>query len=216
MFRLEHPFWLIALILVPLLPGDPLYDHPDNAIFNPGGQIVGYKNYILVSRTNTVHVDVDEASTDRLVQALGLTEDRYVAGDPGVTAGRVVGVAPIQADIILGGVLILNRIAINIEPGATTADVVAAINAQSKPTGITASLDAQGRLVLDYQVNESVNLTSPFVERGWGWGATRLPETPNDDQARHSCRSGTAVRRLSGRRGRPGGHRHPATRRSCY
>lgn len=159
-----------GLILVPLLPGDPLYNDPDNAIYKDGN-IVGYKNYILAERTNTVHVEVDQASTDLLVAALGLTEDRYVSGDPGATAGRVVGVSEIGSDIIHGGVLILNHVVINIAAGATPADVVAAINAQSTPTGINASIDGQGRLVLDYAVNQSVNTTSAYVDLSQSYGS---------------------------------------------
>ena len=57
-----------GLILVPLLPGDALYNHPDNAIYAPDGvTIIGYNNFIIASRTDTVHVEIGVGSTDTLV-----------------------------------------------------------------------------------------------------------------------------------------------------
>ena len=156
-------------ILVPLLPGDPLYNDPRSAI-TVGGQVVGYNNFLVASRTNTVHVDIGRSSTDSLISALGLAEDRYTAGDAGFTVGRVTGSAPV-GDVAEGGVILLNNRPIEIAPGSDAADVVAAINANTKHTGVTASLDAQGTLVLDYRANESINVVSPFVDLSQAYGS---------------------------------------------
>ena len=158
-----------GLIMVPLLPGDPLYNHPDNAI-RVGGQVVGYNNFILASRTNTVHVDISRSSTDSLVAGLGLAEDRYTAGDAGFSVGRITASAPI-GNIANGGVLILNNRPIEIAAGATSADVVNAINAKSAYTGVTASVDGTGTLILDYLANESINTTSSFIDLSQSYGS---------------------------------------------
>ena len=159
-----------GMILVPLLPDDPLYDHPDNAIV-VNGQTVGYNNFLIASRTDTVHVDIARSSTDSLVAALGLAEDRYTVGDPGVTAGRVTGLAPIGPAIADGGVLIINDTAIDIRAGASAAEVVAAINAVSVTTGVSASIDGANHLVLDYAAGESRNTTSPFIDLSQSYGS---------------------------------------------
>lgn len=154
-----------GLVMVQILPGDPLYNDPRSA--NGHG---GYNNFILASRTNTVHVDIARSSTDSLISALGLAEDRYTAGDQGFAVGRITGSAPV-GDTADGGVIILNNQAINIARGATAADVVTAINAVSANTGVTASLDGTGRLLLDYQANESVNTTSSFIDLSQSYGS---------------------------------------------
>jgi Ca2+-binding RTX toxin-like protein len=157
-------------ILVPLLPDDPLYNHPDNAI-KVNGDVVGYNNFIIASRTDTVHVDIAASSTDSLVAALGLREDRYTVGEPGAQSGRVTGLAPIGAGLADGGVLILNRTVIEIRPGATIAEAVAAINAVSATTGVTASLSSANELILDYAVGESHNTISPFIDLSQSYGS---------------------------------------------
>jgi len=159
-----------GMIMVPLLPGDPLYNHPDNAIY-AGNTVVGYNNFILASRTNSVHVDIARSSTDALVAAIGLSEDRYTAGDPGFVVGRVTANTPISPDIAEGGVLILNTVAINIARGATTADLLAAINANTHSTGVSASVDGSNRLVLDYAANQSRNTVSPFIDLSQSYGS---------------------------------------------
>ena len=156
-------------ILVQLLPGDPLYNDARSAI-KVGGQVVGHNNFLVASRTNTVHVEIGRSSSDTLISALGLTEDRYTAGDAGFTVGRVTGSAPV-GDVAEGGVILLNNRAIEIAPGSDAADVVAAINADTKHTGVTASLDAQGTLLLDYRANESINVVSPFVDLSQAYGS---------------------------------------------
>ena len=160
-----------GMILVPLKPDDPLYNHPDNAIV-VGSQTVGYNNFIIASRTDTVHVDISTSSTDSLVEALGLREIRYKVGDAGVTNTSVTGSAPIGSAIVNGGVLIVNKTAIDIASGATAADVVAAINAVSTTTGVSASLSNTNRLVLDYAAGESRNTISPFIDLSQSYGST--------------------------------------------
>ena len=157
-----------GLVLVPILPGDELYNHPDNAIPGAPGQ---FNNFFIASRSNTVHVDIGVSSTDTLVAALGLNEDRYTTGDPGVRAATVTGDQPISADIAKGGVLLLNNVAINIARDATQADVIAAINAQSQTTGVTAATDAGNHLVLTFAAGESTNSISPFVDLSQSYGS---------------------------------------------
>ena len=160
-------------ILVPLLPSDALYNHPDNAIYAPDGvTVVGYNNFIIASRTDTVHVDISKASTDTLVSALGLAEDRYTAGEPGVANGTVTGNSAIGPDIAEGGVFILNSTVITIARGATAADVVAAINAQAVTTGVSAAINGSNHLVLTYAQGESRNTVSPFIDLSQSYGSS--------------------------------------------
>jgi len=159
-----------GMILVPLLPDDPLYNDPKNAIV-VNGNVVGYNNFIIASRTNTVHVDISKSSTDSLVSALGLVQDRYTVGKPGVTATQVTGVAPIGSAVADGGVLILNNVAVNVAAGSSAADVVRAINAVAVTTGVSASIDGANRLVLDYAAGESRNTVSPFIDLSQSYGS---------------------------------------------
>jgi Ca2+-binding RTX toxin-like protein len=160
-----------GLVMVPLMPDDPLYNHPDNEIIVNGVHTGQYNNFILASRSNTVHVDIGISSTDRLVSALGLTEDRYTSGDPGATIGKVTGNTPIGPDIAEGGVLLLNNMAINIARGATAAQVIDAINAKSATTGVFASIDDSNHLVMTYNVGESTNTVSPFIDLSQSYGS---------------------------------------------
>ena len=161
-----------GLILVPLLPGDSLYNHPDNAIYAPDGvTIVGYNNFIIASRTDTVHVEVGVGSTDTLVEALGLSERRYAQGDAGVSAGTVTGDSQISSAISEGGVLQINNVAITVAKGATVADIVAAINAQATDTGVSASIDSSNHLVLKYAAGQSENTVSPFIDLSQQYGS---------------------------------------------
>jgi Ca2+-binding RTX toxin-like protein len=160
-----------GLVMVPLLPNDPLYNHPDNEIIVNGVRTGQFNNFILASRSNTVHVDIGISSTDQLVAALGLMEDRYTSGDPGTTAGKVTGNTPIGPDIAEGGVLLLNNLAINIARGATIPQVLDAINAKSATTGVLASVDGDNHLVLTYRVGESTNTISPFVDQSQSYGS---------------------------------------------
>lgn len=138
-------------IRVPLMPSDPL-------AVRAGLAITG-------SRTNTIQVDIDVTSTDDLLGTLGLTETRT----PGTVTGAVF--ANVGNN---GGVLVLNNTVINIANNSTMAQVVAAINAKSIQTGVTASvgtgLDAN-KLVLTAPVNESVNTTSPFIDLSQSYGS---------------------------------------------
>lgn len=151
-------------ILVPLLPDDPLYNHPDNAIYGQGGVLLGYNNFIVASRTNTVQVSVELTSTNALVTALGLTESR--------SATAVTGAVNLTGDIgNNGGVLMLNNTAITIANNRDLAGVLNDINAQSLFTGITAS-NVDNRLVLTPKANESVNVTSPFIDLSQSYGSS--------------------------------------------
>ena len=161
-----------GLVLVPLLPDDPLFNHPDNAVYAPDGTtIVGYNNFIIASRTGTVHVEIGAGSTDTLVAALGLSEVRYVSGGAGVSNGSVTGNSAIGTDIADGGVLLVNKVAITIAVGATVADVVAAMNAQRNTTGVVASVDSANRLVLNYAAGETRNSVSPFIDLSQSYGS---------------------------------------------
>jgi Ca2+-binding RTX toxin-like protein len=157
-------------LLVPLAPDDPLYNHPDNAIV-VNGNTVGYNNFIIASRTDTVHVDISSSSTDALVAALGLREVRYKVGDAGVVSGRVTGAESIASGVVNGGVLIINKTAIDILNGSTANEVVAKINAVSTTTGVTASLSNTNQLVLDYAAGESRNTISPFIDLSQSYGS---------------------------------------------
>jgi Ca2+-binding RTX toxin-like protein len=146
-------------ILVPLLPDDPLYNHPDNEVA-PGV----FNNFIVASRTNTVQVNIGATSTNDLVSALGLTEAR--------TPTAVTGTNTINNNIgNNGGVLMLNNTAITIADNRNLQGVVDDINAQTLSTGVTASIVAN-QLVLTPAANESVNTTSPFIDLSQSYGSS--------------------------------------------
>jgi len=154
-----------GMVMVQILPGDPLYNDPRSADGHGG-----FNNFILASRTNTVHVDIARSSTDSLISALGLVEDRYTAGDAGFAVGRITGSAPV-GDLANGGVIILNNQAIDVARGATATDAVTAINAVTVHTGVSASIDGAGRLVLDYRANQSLNTTSSYIDLSQSYGS---------------------------------------------
>jgi Ca2+-binding RTX toxin-like protein len=140
-------------VIVPLLPGDPLYKQ---AV--PGAPNL---NFMMADRTNTATVDIGEGSADALVRQLGLAEGNSFAA---VTGGTAI-TGPLD-----GGNLVLNGKLVSIAAGATAAQAIAQINAQSAMTGVTASLDA-GRLVLTPAAGESFNTVSPFIDLSQSYGS---------------------------------------------
>ena len=160
-----------------LQPGDPLYVDPTSAAYVPG-----LSNIMMASRTNTVHVDVGQASTDSLVTALGLTQQRYTNANATLNVGEpiVLNGIPRETTYVLGaniatgtfgGVLKLNNTAIDIAPGSTGAQLIDAINAQSPYTGLTASMHTNGQLKLSYVEGESINTVSPFIDLSQSYGS---------------------------------------------
>lgn len=153
-------------VYVNLDPSDPLYKNPaDNRTLN----------FMVASRTNTVHVDIAASSTDNLlVNELGFAEKRYTAADSNYseTAGiaKVVGGAATGISNGNGGTLILNNVAIDLPAGTSTNNVLAAINAHTGATGITASIE-NNNWVFSYKVGESVNTTSPFIDLSQSYGS---------------------------------------------
>jgi Ca2+-binding RTX toxin-like protein len=129
-------------VMVPILPGDPLYNHPDNAIV-VDNQIVGYKNFIMASRTNTIHVQIGEETTNTLLTALGIAET--TAGEPG-SQTAVTGTEVLANSF--SGVLMINRTAIELAPNTTRQGLLDAINDKSSTTGVVAYLSPDNKLVL--------------------------------------------------------------------
>lgn len=153
-------------VMVPILPGDPLYNHPDNAIVQ-GGQIVGYKNFILASRTNTIHVQIGEETTNSLRDLLGISE---------TTSGAPGSQTAVAGTVVLGdsfsGVLMINHTAIELAPNTSRQGLLDAINAKSSTTGVKASLDDLGHLVLTPPAGkESINTISPFIDLSQSYGS---------------------------------------------
>jgi len=138
-----------GMVLVPLLPGDPLYQEGSPT------------NFMIASRTNTVNVTVGEGSTDSLVAQLGLSES--------ATFGPVTGTTTPAAST--GGTLVVNGILIDIATGATLSQVADALNAQSMHTNVLASVDGSGHLVLTPRAGESVNTVSPFIDLSQAYGS---------------------------------------------
>lgn len=167
-------------VVVKLQPGDDLYNHPDNLI--PGSNPPAYNNFMIVSRTNTVHVDIGTETTDSLKNALGLLEQRYTTVNPttvevnGVTrdASYVLGTGSISPTGVinggLGGVLKLNNSVIDIAAGSTGADLIAAINAKTVYTGVSASINGD-KLQLTYLNGETINRISPFIDLSQQYGS---------------------------------------------
>ena len=146
-------------IRINLRPNDPLYNHPDNAIV-VGGQTVGYNNFIVASRTNTIHVDIGIESTDALLGRLGLTEGR--SEDPVSVTAAAVGAN--------GGVLMINNVAITIANNRALSGVVDDINAQSQFTGVSAAF-VGSQLTLTPLAGESINTVSPFIDLSQSYGS---------------------------------------------
>jgi len=138
-----------GMVLVPLLPGDPLYVQG------------GHSNFMVASRTNTVSVEVGVGSTDSLVAELGLTE------------GNVFGTVTTTPTAFssAGGTLVLNGRLITIDPDTSLDAVVTILNEQSLHTNVVASLDTDGKLVLTPRSGESINTISPFIDLSQAYGS---------------------------------------------
>ena len=76
----------------------------------------------------------------------------------------------IQAGIF-NGVLMLNGVAVNVAAGLNLTQVVAAINANTALTGVTAS-DVSGQLKLTPDTNQSVNTVSPYIDLSQSYGSS--------------------------------------------
>jgi Ca2+-binding RTX toxin-like protein len=159
-------------IVIKLQPGDSLYNDAPGA-----------NNFMIASRTNTVHVDLGVESTNSLISALGLVEQRYTTGlnattveVNGVTrdATYVLGTGTITADGVINGgasgVLKLNNVAIDIAANSTGADLIAAINAHTNYTGVSASINGSN-LQLTYINGETINRISPFIDLSQQYGS---------------------------------------------
>lgn len=140
-----------GFVMVPLLPGDPLYVEGSPT------------NFMMASRTNTVHVDIGAGSKDTLVDALGLSEGKFV--DP------VTGSGPINVGTN-GGTLMINGTAITIANNSTLAQVVTAINAVATTTGVTASANGNALVLSPPLTSESVNTVSPFIDLSQSYGSS--------------------------------------------
>lgn len=138
-----------GIVLVPLLPGDPLYVQGSPT------------NFMIASRTNTVNVTVGVGSTDSLVAQLGLTE--------ATTFGPVTGTTTPATST--AGTLVINGALIDIAAGASLSQVAAALNAQSSKSHVTASIDGSGHLVLTPLSGESVNTVSPYIDLSQAYGS---------------------------------------------
>ncbi|WP_439114161.1 peroxidase family protein [Hydrogenophaga sp.] len=136
-------------IQIDLLPSDPLYNDPR-----------GFgANFMTASRTNTVQVSIGVESSDALLGKLGLTEGRFF--EPVTVTPGAVG-----AD---GGVLMINKVAINIANNRSLANVAADINAQTGLTGVVASVNGSD-LTLTAS-GESINTVSPFIDLSQTYGS---------------------------------------------
>ena len=138
-----------GIVLVPLLPGDPLYVEGSPT------------NFMIASRTNTVNVTVGEGSTNSLVSLLGLTE--------ATTFGPVTGTAAPATST--AGTLVINGVLIDIAAGLTMSQVADALNAQSSKSHVIASVDGTGHLVLTPPVDQSVNTVSPYIDLSQTYGS---------------------------------------------
>jgi Ca2+-binding RTX toxin-like protein len=142
-------------VVVPLLPGDPLYVQ--------GSQT----NFMIASRTNTIHVQIGEETTNTLLTALGIAET--TAGQPG-SQTAVTGTAVLGNNF--SGVLMINHTAIELAPNTNRQGLIDAINAKAGTTGVTASLDGSNHLVLTPPAgHESINTVSPFIDLSQSYGS---------------------------------------------
>ena len=141
-------------VFVPILPGDDLYTGP--------GQSLG------VSRTNTYNVTIQSGSSDALMAAWGLS-DTNTPVFASVTSGNALN-GNYSGGLLLNGVLI----SFTNNDGA---GVVGAINDQSPYTGVSASLDANNKLVLAPLSGESRNTISPPTDLSQEYGSapSQLP-----------------------------------------
>jgi len=139
-----------GFVMVPLLPGDPLYVEGSHT------------NFMMASRTNTVHVNIGVGSTDALVGALGLTEGSSAVA---VTGGNLANVGA------NGGTLMINNTAVTIANNSTLSQVVDAINAVATSTGVRASVSGTQLVLTPPVPSESVNTVSPFVDLSQSYGS---------------------------------------------
>lgn len=154
-----------GLVIVPLLPDDPLFD-PSQPQFNPANPATyGTTNVMYAARTNTVQVGIGAESTDAMMTSLGLTnsvqDTRSV--DPVLSTGFTGSGA--------GGVLMLNGVPITIAAGRTLAQVVQTINSSTALTGVTAT-DEGGQLKLTPDANQSINTVSPYIDLSQSYGSS--------------------------------------------
>lgn len=145
---------------IPLLPGDNLY--------NPGSPF----NFMALSRTNTVQVEIGEGSKDALVAELGLAGYSHPTQWDVNKENAAVGTS---FNGTSGGTLVLNEQLILITPGATLEDVVTAINAKTAFTGVvaatTTNVGGQSVLKLTPRNGESINQTSAFLDLNQIYGS---------------------------------------------
>jgi Ca2+-binding RTX toxin-like protein len=139
-----------GMVMVPLLPGDDLYVEG------------GHSNFMLASRTNTINVTVGIGTTNALLTELGISES--------VSWQAVTGAGALTDDSN-GGTLVLNNEIIIINNGDDQQAIIDAINEVATTTGVTASLNAQGRLVLTPASGESTNTISPFIDLSQSYGS---------------------------------------------
>lgn len=147
-------------MLIPLLPGDSLY--------NPGSAT----NFMALSRTNTVQVVIGEGSRDALVAELGLAGYSRPTQWNVKQENAAVGTS---FNGTSGGTLVLNEQLILITPGATLADVVTSTNTKAAFTGVVASTTTNGSgqsvLKLTPRNGESINQTSAFLDLNQIYGS---------------------------------------------
>jgi Ca2+-binding RTX toxin-like protein len=139
-----------GFILIPLLPGDPLY--VDGSL----------TNFMVASRSNTATVSIGIGSTDELVTQLGLSESRTFAVLTGSAANPTTAT---------GGTLVLNGTLVTIAAEADVYGVRDALNAATHSTNVIASVDKTGHLVLTPRAGESENTTSPFIDLSQAYGS---------------------------------------------
>ena len=136
-------------VLVPILPGDDMYTGPGK--------------FLSVSRTNTSIVSIQAGSTNTLMTAWGLLDNGVPSFNP-VTSGNAIPGVGNNGTLMLNGKLITFA-------NATSADVLDAINAQTVWTGVAASLNATGRLVLSPTKDETFNTISPHLDLSQDYGS---------------------------------------------
>jgi Ca2+-binding RTX toxin-like protein len=147
-------------LLIPLLPGDSLY--------SPGS----HTNFMALSRSNTLQVEIGEGSRDALVAELGLAGySRPTQWDVDLD-NAAVGTS---FNGTAGGTLVLNDQLIQINAGASLADVLSAINNKAAFTGVIASITSndsgQSVLKLTPRNGESINHTSAFLDLNQVYGS---------------------------------------------
>ncbi len=123
-------------------------------------------NFMMASRTNTIHVQIGEETTNTLLTQLGITETTGTPGSQTEVTGTVV------LGNTFSGVLMINNTAIELAAGTTKQGLLDAINAKSSTTGIVASESVSGNLVLTPPAgSESINTISPFIDLSQSYGS---------------------------------------------